>query len=190
MKSPQPHAAGGSIFGFLAKLFRKHDVRAVLVGGYAMNVYQVQRMTFDVDFVVTADEAARLEPDLLAAGYAVFNRSKAFVQFKSQTAGLRDLDLLICDRHTVGRLLDNGNEVSIAGERFVVPSPHHLIAMKLHAISGNREREIKDFPDLVSLIRTTRLDPADESVKSIFVRHGAMELYARILEVIGGTHDR
>jgi len=181
-------AIHGSIFNFLAALLRKHGVQAVLVGGYALNASKVQRMTFDVDFAVTAEARARLEPDILAAGYSVFNRQQAFVQYRGEGHGLRDLDLLLCDRHTVNSLLATGRRIRIAGDTFVIPSVTHLIAMKLHSITTNPHRELKDFPDVVQLIQLNDLDPRDTHVKELFERYGATELYARLL-TLTGAHD-
>ena len=64
----------GSIFKFLSSLFTRNKVRCVLVGGYALIVNKVQRMTFDIDFIVTAVDCSRIEPDIIKAGYSIFNR--------------------------------------------------------------------------------------------------------------------
>ena len=74
----------GSVFSFLAGLFSKHAIKTVLAGGYAMNAYKLQRMTFDIDFVIREADLTKLEPDILHAGYSVFNRTNAFIQYKSK----------------------------------------------------------------------------------------------------------
>jgi hypothetical protein len=80
----------GSIFQFISSLLKKHKVAGVLIGGYALNANKVQRMTFDMDFMVTAEGCAKIEPDFVKAGYIVCNRRDAFVQFKSEKLGFRD----------------------------------------------------------------------------------------------------
>lgn len=171
---------GGSIFTFLAAVFKRHNVHSVLVGGYALVANKVQRMTFDIDFILTEADMAKIEPDILDAGYSVVSRQEAFVQFGNAPRGLRDLDFLIADKHTVGRLAQEGREITIAGERFTVPSPVHLIAMKLHSIAGNRRREMKDLPDVASLIEANGLDPKSEEIRGLFVKYGLMDIFARI----------
>lgn len=178
----------GSIFTFLSDLFARHGVTGVLVGGYALIANKVQRMTFDIDFITTAEDCEKIEPDLLLAGYSVRNRMDAFVQYKSETAGLRDLDILICDRKTLEALVAQGRQVIIAGKLFVVPSPAHQIAMKLHAIFSNKEREPKDFPDIVKLISANSLDPRSDAIKELFVRYKAMDLYDKVLKATGAGH--
>lgn len=149
-----------------------------------MNAYKIQRMTFDVDFMLTKEDCEKIEPDILSLGYSIFNRTAAFVQYKSERAGLRDLDLLIGDKNTVDRLLEQGREVSIAGEKFVVPSAVHLIEMKLHAMSGNKKREIKDLPDVIQLLAVNNIDQESGDIKKLFVKYSAMELYERIVKAL------
>jgi D-arabinose 1-dehydrogenase-like Zn-dependent alcohol dehydrogenase len=161
----------GSIFQFLAKIFKKHDVSILLVGGYALNAYKVQRMTFDIDFITTKDGYNRIENELALAGYELFNQSDAFVQLRGTQPGFRDLDFLLSDEITISRLIENGTAIQIAGEDFIVPAPIHLIAMKLHSISSNKQREIKDFQDIVQLMRSCEIDPTSDEIISLFKKY-------------------
>ncbi len=176
---------GGSIFGFIADLFHRHHVQGLLVGGYALVANKVQRTTFDIDFMMTAEDCAKLEAELLTAGYTVFSRVEAFIQFKANQAGLRDLDFLLTDAHTLERLITEGLKVQIAGEQFIAPSPRHLIAMKLHSIGGNRKREMKDLPDVVQLMIANDIDPKTEDIRQLFERHNTMDLYQRVVDAVG-----
>jgi hypothetical protein len=186
---PEPEIQG-SVFKFLSSLFTRHKVQCVLVGGYALIVNKVQRMTFDVDFIVTAADCSRIEPDIIKAGYSVFNRQESFIQFKSEKLGLRDIDFLIGDRQTLEGLITQGKKVVIAGEPFIVPSPEHLIAMKLHSIAGNRKRELKDFPDVVQLMIANAIDPAKADVKEMFGKYNVMDLYERVVAAIGVSNGK
>jgi hypothetical protein len=180
----------GSIFKFIASLFKRHDVHGVLVGGYALIANKVQRMTFDIDFMITPDELGKIEADIIGAGYSQFNRQDAFVQFKSTIPGLRDLDFLLGDRHTLDTIISHGKEISIAGEKFSVPSPLHLIEMKLHSIAGNSLREIKDLPDIVQLLKANALNPMDERIKELFHKYKLQNIYNRIVISPGDVHGR
>jgi len=173
----------GSIFTFLATLFKKHEIQSVLVGGYALIVNNVQRMTFDIDFMVTAKDCRKIEPDLIEAGYSILSRQEAFVQFKGEKIGLRDLDFLITDKETLEKIITQGKKTIIAGEEFYVPSPIHLIMMKVHFISGNRKREIKDLPDIVQLLEANAIDPLSKEIREIFDRFQEHDLYKRIVKM-------
>jgi hypothetical protein len=180
----------GSIFKFLSSLFKKQGVRGVLVGGYALIANKVQRTTFDIDFLMTASDCGKIEPDLAKAGYSVFNRQDAFVQFKSTVTGLRDIDFLIGDEHTIEKIITNGKTAVIAGEPFFIPSALHLIEMKLHSIAGNRRRELKDFPDIVQLFAANGIDPQGKPVKELFEKYRLQDLYQRLLNISGTKHGR
>jgi hypothetical protein len=133
----------GSIFQIIASIFRKHSVQPVLVGGYALNAYKVQRMTFDIDFILTGEAYIRIEHDILSLGYTVFNRTEAFIQLRNESSGLRDIDFLISDQETMRRLIATGTQMNIAGEDFFVPSLAYLTAMEQQSFSRNN-----DGPDL------------------------------------------
>lgn len=181
MNSASPFASG-SIFNILGSIFRKHSIRPVLVGGYAVIAYKIQRMTFDIDFLLTRNDFKEIGSDIYALGYSVFNQSDAFIQLKSDSMTLRDLDFLLSDEKTVDNLIKDGLSVIIAGEKFIVPSPLHLIAMKLHSIIGNKDRELKDYPDIVQLLTVNEIDPTSDIVKQLFAKYNAMELYEQVLK--------
>lgn len=180
----------GSIFKFLSSVFKKHGVQAVLVGGYALIAHKVQRMTFDIDFMISKEAATKIENDLINAGYSVQNRQEAFIQFKSGNPGLRDIDFLISDLHTIEMLVANGKKVEIAGEPFIVPSPEHLIAMKIHSIAGNKTRDLKDFPDIVQLMKANAIDPFNEDIKKMFEKNAMTDFYKRVIDAVGTTNGK
>lgn len=173
----------GSIFKFLSNLFKKYEIKSVLVGGYALIVNKVQRMTFDIDFMVTKKDCQKIEPDLIEAGYSILSRQEAFVQFTGEKIGLRDLDFLITDKVTLEKILTQGIKTTIAGEEFYVPSPIHLITMKIHSISENRKREIKDLPDIIQLLEANSIDPLSKEIREIFNRYQEDDLYKKIVEM-------
>jgi hypothetical protein len=172
----------GSIFKVLASIFNKHSVRPILVGGYAVISYKIQRTTFDIDFFVTLEDFSKIESDIFSLGYSVFNKTEAFVQLRGEKQGLRDLDFLLGDPATVEGLIRNGRNVTIAGELFIVPSPLHLIAMKLHSLAGNSYRELKDFPDIVQILAVNTIDPQKDDVKKVFEKYHALEIYERVIK--------
>lgn len=173
----------GSIFSFLSSIFKKYDVSTVLVGGYALIANKVQRMTFDIDFIITVDDLKKIEKELISSGYFVVNRQDAFVQFKSELPGYKDLDFLIADFSTIEKLKVRGKQISIAGNSFIVPAPIHLVAMKLHSISGNSARELKDFPDIVQLLDLPELQEQKEEVYELFAKYNLIHLLKRIVKL-------
>jgi hypothetical protein len=159
-------------------------MQAVLVGGYALIANKVQRLTFDIDFIVTEIDCSKIEQELIKAGYSIFNRQDAFLQFRSDKKGKRDIDFLISDQATLDILISQGKKYLIDGETFIVPSPTHLIAMKLHSIANNKKREFRDLPDIIQLILMNEIDPKDQALNQMFVKYDLMELYEKVLQAV------
>jgi hypothetical protein len=171
-----------STFSELGLIFKKKSVTPVLVGGYAAASYGIQRMTFDIDFMITLPDYETVESDLLDMGYSVFNRSDAFVQLKAKPVELRDIDFLISDIKTITAIKQYGRQSEIAGVKFIVPSAMHLIAMKIHAIVCDNGRELKDSLDIVQMIKLEGIDPKKQEIKALFDRYNALELYEKIVK--------
>jgi hypothetical protein len=57
--------------------------------------------------------------------------------------------------------------------------------MKLHSIAGNRERVLKDFPDIIQLLSANGIDARKDDAKELFEKYGTPELYARALDALG-----
>gem|GEM_PF-3221453 len=147
-----------------------------------MNAYRLQRMTFDVDFVIKEEDLCKIEPEILDKGYTVFNKTAAFIQYKGVLQGLRDIDFIFVGEKTLNNLLSHGKTVHFAGTSLIVPSAVHLITMKLHAIRSNPQRRMKDVPDIVFLMNSGNIDPHEESVRLLFEKYGAEDLYHNIIE--------
>jgi hypothetical protein len=57
----------------------------------------------------------------------------------------------------------------------------HLIALKLHVLKQDLEhRRLKDFMDIVELVRVNKIDLQSAEMREIFSRYGTQDLYRRI----------
>jgi hypothetical protein len=169
----------GSIFTYLADLFKKVNVTCVLVGGYALNVNKIQRTTFDIDFITSKEDFSKIEPDLISQGYSIYNRQDGFIQLKSSKLGYKDIDFLITNQFTLDKLMTDGKQQSIGNRLFTVASPMHLLAMKLHSIAGNQDRFYKDFPDIINLCDLPEVIAQKELVKELFEKHKMSHLLSK-----------
>jgi hypothetical protein len=78
--------------------------------------------------------------------------------------------------------------VTMLGTETRVPSPEHLIALKLHAlVYGPEDRQDKDFGDVVGIARNTALDVESEDVRELFRRFGTQELYDKLRRRLGSS---
>lgn len=173
-----------SVFHLVSELTQKHDVPSVLIGGFAVNYYQVSRQTADIDFLITREGFDKIIGSLEKAGYKA-STQEVFAQLKSSRAPLMDIDFMFVDDETLAKIRKEGRPIKIAGQNFTVPSLEHLIALKLHAIKHNRKnRLIKDLPDIVSLIRINKMDVKGKKFKKLCLKYGTDEIYQKIMETL------
>jgi len=94
-------------------------------------------------------------------------------------------DFLLTDPGTFSEILKESKEVSIAGCKFKVPSLRHLIAMKLHSIKNDpKNRQLKDLPDLVKLVRENGLDWSSPSFRELCLQYGDEQTYNQLLKFL------
>lgn len=179
-----------SIFKILSSIFKKHNIQPVLVGGYALIANKVQRMTFDIDFLISEDDFSKIELEIIKIGFSIFHRQEAFVQFKSEKQGLIDTDFLISDPETVEIIVSQGKKFIIDNEEFIVPSPIHLIAMKLHSISFNKNREIKDLPDIIQLVEMNNININSKEIEDYFKKYKSIEILDKVRSAINHKNEK
>lgn len=177
-----------SIFKIISALFKKHNIEPVLVGGYALIANKVQRMTFDIDFLVTELNYNKIEKDFFKLGYSIFHQQEAFIQLKSNKTNFRDIDFLISDQKTIDIIISQGSKQYISDEEFIVPSPKHLIEMKLHSMSYNKNREQKDLPDIIQLLIMNNIDPRESDIQKLFNKYKLPELYDKVIKNVENTN--
>jgi len=171
-----------SIFDLISAITEKTGISYVLIGGFAVNYYKISRQTADVDFLITVKGYKKILSLLEEAGFKQDYSQEVFARLSAKKTGLLDLDFMFIDEQTMGKILKDGKKISIAGKKFVVPSLEHLIALKLHAIKYNpKARELKDFLDIVDLIRVNHMNAKDNKFRTLCLKYGTIELYGKIL---------
>ena len=174
-----------SVFHLIGEITHQNDVSCVLIGGFAVNHYKVSRQTADVDFLITKEDFEKIWDSLKKAGYKESFVQENFAQLESTQLSLRNVDFMFVDRSTLDKILKEAGSLTISGQKFVVPSLNHLIALKLHAIKNNeKNRLMKDLPDIVNLIKNNGIDVRNEDFKNLCLKFGTENLYQRLLEVI------
>ena len=174
----------------LAASAETEGLEAVLVGGNAVNLYSYFRTTFDVDLLVRETDSERWLSYFQQHGYAPFHRTANFIRlrFVADPAEALPVDLMLADARTFAtiqgdsRRCDIGNGLSLA-----IPSPLHLIAMKLHALrSPERFENGVDLQDVKYLIKTAKIDTSSKEFTDIAERYATDAIRTRILRELGG----
>jgi len=174
-----------TVFHLIADVFLRRNATGVLIGGFAVNYYKLTRQTADVDFLITKGDFEKIVVLLEEEGFKKDYTQEVFARLITEESYLMDLDFMFVDKETLDKIINEGKEISIAGQKFIVPSLNHLIALKLHAIKYNpRIREYKDLSDITELIRINKLNVKNEEFKNLCLKYGTGELYRKILERI------
>jgi len=174
-----------TIFHLISAIIDKTKINCVLIGGFAVNYYKVTRQTADVDFLITKDDFEKILVLLEKEGFKQKYTQKVFVQFKSKKSYLMDIDFMFVNKKTLDKIIKEGNKISIAGQKFIIPCLKHLIALKLHAIKYNPKiREYKDFLDIIELIKMNKVNVRTNGFRNLCLKYGTEELYNKILQSV------
>lgn len=157
------------------------EIRFLLIGGMAVNQYNPSRQTFDLDFAIREVDAATARAQLSLAGFTVLHETNNFVRLNPPPGQNFATDLLLMDQHTFDLLWEARQTFYFADRPVATASPEHLIRMKLHAVQhGKVERQDKDIPDILLLMRHCGWAPDSEAFKAICLRHASPAVYGLI----------
>jgi hypothetical protein len=169
----------------LAASAETEGLEAVLVGGNAVNLHSYFRTTFDVDLLVRETDCERWLSYFQRHGYAPFHRTANFIRlrFAADPAGALPVDLMLADPQTFARIQGDSRRCDIGnGLSLAIPSPLHLIAMKLHALrSPARFENGVDLQDVKYLIKAAKIDTSSKEFTDIAERYATDAIRTRIL---------
>ncbi|MDP3789325.1 MAG: nucleotidyltransferase [Candidatus Omnitrophota bacterium] len=170
-----------TIFHLISETFNKAGISAVLIGGFAVNYYKVTRQTADVDFLATKKDFEKAMVLLAKEGYREDYMQENFARLKGNPSYLMDIDFMFVDKSTFEKIIEAGKAITIAGQKFIIPSVEHLIALKLHSIKCNPKlRENKDMSDIIDLMRANKIDVKKDNFKELCLKYGNKDLYDKI----------
>lgn len=151
----------------------KRGMDFLLIGGQAMMHLGFQRFTLDVDFM--GQEAAReaWEGILVSYGYALRARTPAFDQYIHATPGWPQVDVMFVNERTWAKLRGEAEQKAVGRLTLRVPSPRHMVALKLHSANSPRRSEpAKDWADIEALINIHHLDLSDPEFEKLVLQYG------------------
>lgn len=155
----------------------------IVVGGWAVNLLGMPRTTLDFDFMIFEDEFDKLALSLHKLGYRQIIKTSLYARFKfDENNSLPYIDCLFADEGTYNKIVSAGKKVDIFGTQFILPTPLHIIAMKLHAVKyGEKHRFRKDYNDILALIEIHSIDTSPKSeFAEICNKYATEEIYLRI----------
>lgn len=161
----------------LASTARQRNLPFLVVGGNAVILYGVPRFTRDIDFLITDKHRNSWQQLMEENGYHLYHRIHAFDQYEPvlKTDGATPgVDFMLVDEAVWLKLIQEAQSVGVGAERQLqVPSPLHLIAMKLAAASSPlRKQSAQDLSDVAALIKLQGLSLKHPELHATILKHG------------------
>jgi hypothetical protein len=123
-----------------------------LIGGLALASHQVVRATRDVDLLIDAADADRVDEILTKLGYHCLHRS---ADAANHLRGDERVDLLYASRPAARRLLQTAAARDTTFGRLRIVSAEGLIGFKLQALVNDPKRT-QDLEDIRALMRANK----------------------------------
>jgi hypothetical protein len=163
--------------GFLAQ----RGFRCAVIGGVALAAYGHPRLTLDLDVVTEAGAQEALVPFMESRGFVTLHRSSGYSNHRHPERSRGRVDVMYVRGDTADRLFEAVRERAGPGGRSIpIPSPEHLIAMKVHAMKNAPDRMWQDLADVGYLLRLEEVDR--ETVRGYFERAGLEEKWRELAQ--------
>ena len=155
----------------------------LIVGGHALDVHGVSRQTIDVDCLIAEEHRGNMDLHLRKAGFSRVAETGMFARYRHASAAVPEVDVLFVDVPTFAKL-ESASIPFPGGGPLRTPCLLHLVALKLHAIRNNPEREARDLGDIAELLRTNRDSVSSAELSMICQRYGVVGIEERILRLL------
>lgn len=135
--------------------------RSAVVGGVALAAYGSPRLTIDLDLVTPQLAQPVIIPALEQWGYQTLFRSPGFSNHQHAESEWGRVDFIYINDTTAARLFAEARDLAgPVDRRICVPSPEHLIAMKVQAMANDPRRTRQDLADIEFLMSLAGVDRA------------------------------
>ncbi len=150
-----------------------------VIGGVGLAGYGMPRATVDLDLVLDASAQADMIQFLESLGYETLHRSTGYSNHGHAEPEMGSVDLVYVRDETSRRVFDATRVLQgPGGLRVPIPSPEHLIAMKVVAMKNDPSRTYQDLTDIRFLL--TLADVNRDEVRAQFEKHGLLERYREL----------
>ena len=163
----------------LSEFLEKKQHPYAVIGGVGLAAYGMPRATLDLDLVLDANAQAAMIQFLESLGYETLHRSPGYSNHRHAEREMGSVDLVYVRDETSRRVFDATRVLEgPGGLRVPIPSPEHLIAMKVVAMKNDPSRTYQDLADIRYLL--TLADVDRDAVQSQFEKHGLLERYREL----------
>ena len=160
----------------VTRFLSQRGIRHGVAGAVALHAYGLTRATRDLDLVVEETGREAILSHLASLGYELLQSSEGFSNHLHADRRWGRLDFIYVDASTAKVLFGAAKELEVfPGARLPVPSPEHLIAMKVQAIKNDPTRALQDLADIQALLALPAVD--EEKVRGYFLKHGLADRF-------------
>lgn len=164
------------------QLAGEENLPFLLIGGHAVIALGIERTTLDVDLLISAEDLPKWKDLLFRHGCSLARETPAFAQFLPQESDGMRLDLMLVDGQTFSKLYSAAQNAQFGAHSVRVPTPLHLIALKLHALKNpNRAALGKDIADILALSERYKLDYFSPEFQHILNRYASPSIKKQLL---------
>lgn len=157
------------VFKELLQRFDEQNIRFALIGGFAMHVAGFTRATSDIDFLIEADDLAKVKGIMSRLGYELTHESPEFSNYWHPMKPLGFVDYLHAHReYTRGMLARARAHKILQNSQVPVLIPEDIIGLKVQSMVNDPVRRSLDMADIEYLLRE-RLDDLNlEMIREYF----------------------
>ena len=138
----------------LLEAFAQRKIRYAALGGFALGVLKVPRVTMDLDLLVHRDDLESLEALLGRLGYRQEVRTENVTHYRHPDPRWGAIDILHAFRSISLAMLERAHSYPIYQGTLTIKAlePEDLIGFKVQAMANNPQRTTKDLSDIEALM--------------------------------------
>lgn len=160
----------------LARFLEGREIPYAVIGGVGLAGYGMSRATVDLDLVVDGRSQDAVIGHMESLGYDTLHRSSGYSNHQHPIPEMGGVDFVYVRGETSRGLFAAARSLEGPGGRAVpVPSPEHLIAMKVVAMKNDPSRTYQDMADIRFLLTLPDVDR--NAVRAQFEKHGLQDRF-------------
>jgi Nucleotidyl transferase AbiEii toxin, Type IV TA system len=161
--------------------FEREGILLLLAGGWAVNYHGYSRFTRDVDWICSRGQETKACELMNLLGFVKTSEGMASRFVRQNDPSFPPVDLIWVDETTFSKMADTpcrtGRHDDIPVIGFEV-----LLAMKLHALKDDRQRQGKDVLDIRHLLEYSSTRISEERIKELCILHAGSGVYETQIE--------
>lgn len=133
---------------------QRGDLRFIVIGGRGLAAHGIERYTEDTDLLLATTDHPAAHQVLKTAGFEAMVDNEVFSRWRHRELVFEVVDLMRVNPSTFEKMWQDSVTWHVGPYRLQVASIRGYVALKLHALRHNPERDIKDLPDIIALLRS------------------------------------